>query len=312
LFANTIETAFQRMKTAQTKNEAPRGRQLRLFSFVFVYASFIDTMATESDLEDADPPLFPDERQSRIAELVATNGKVYVTQLVKLFDVTEATLRKDLNSLEQKGLLKRTHGGAVSVRPPLEQEVETRIARQATAKAEIAKACVELVNPSEAIFLDCGTTVREIAKQLVNSSKRVMVLTSAPVVAETIADVSWISHVMLGGVLRRLSGCLSGPLATEHLRNFAINTAFIGVSGITEAGITVADLSEAQLKAAVIERARRVVVPLDHSKVGLADFSLVCPLDRIDIVVTDAHNDHLAQICQTHQIQLIVTQKKRD
>ena len=98
--------------------------------------------------------------------------------------------------------------------------------------------------------MDCGTTVREIAKQLVNSSKRVMVLTSAPVVAETIADVSWISHVMLGGVLRRLSGCLSGPLATEHLRNFAINTAFIGVSGITEAGITVADLSEAQLKAA--------------------------------------------------------------
>jgi DeoR/GlpR family transcriptional regulator of sugar metabolism len=284
----------------------------RLFSFVFVYASFIETMATESDLEDAGPPLFPDERQSRIAELVTTNGKVYVTQLVKLFDVTEATLRKDLNSLEQKGLLKRTHGGAVSVRPPLEQEVETRIARQATAKAEIAKACVELVNPSEAIFLDCGTTVREIAKQLVNSSKRVMVLTSAPVVAETIADVSWISHVMLGGVLRRLSGCLSGPLATEHLRNFAINTAFIGVSGITEAGITVADLSEAQLKAAVIERARRVVVPLDHSKVGLADFSLVCPLDRIDIVVTDAHNDHLAQICQTHQIQLIVTQKKRD
>ena len=97
-------------------------------------------MATESDLEDADPPLFPDERQSRIAELVATNGKVYVTQLVKLFDVTEATLRKDLNSLEQNGLLKRTHGGAVIVRSPLEQEVETRIARQATAKAEIAKA----------------------------------------------------------------------------------------------------------------------------------------------------------------------------
>jgi DeoR/GlpR family transcriptional regulator of sugar metabolism len=269
-------------------------------------------MAAKNVLEDAVPPLFPDERRSRIAELVATNGKVYVPQLAKLFDVTEATLRKDLNTLEQKGLLKRTHGGAVNVRPPLEQEVVTRTTRQASAKAEIAEACVELVNHGEAIFLDCGTTVHEIAKHLVGSSKRVMVLTSGPATADTIADVSWISHVMLGGQLRRLSGCVSGPLATEQLRNFTISTAFIGVSGITDAGITVADLSEARLKAAVIERASRVVVPLDHSKVGLADFAHVCPLNQIDIVVTDAPNDYLVRICQANEIQLIVTNKSRD
>ena len=269
-------------------------------------------MTAEDDLKDAVPPLFLDERQSRIAELVATNGKVYVPQLAKLFDVTEATLRKDLNTLEQKGLLKRTHGGAVSARPPLEQEVVTRIARHASAKAEIAKACVELVNHGEAIFLDCGTTIHEIAKHLAGSSKRVMVLTSGPATAETIADVSWISHVMLGGQLRRLSGCVSGPLATEQLRNFTISTAFIGVSGITEAGITVADLSEARLKAAVIERASRVVVPLDHSKIGLADFAHVCPLNQIDIVVTDASNDYLVRICQANEIQLIVTKKEQD
>jgi DeoR/GlpR family transcriptional regulator of sugar metabolism len=269
-------------------------------------------MAAEHDSEDAVPPLFPDERQRRIAELVATNGKVHVPQLAKLFDVTEATLRKDLNTLEEKGLLKRTHGGAVSARPPLEQEVVTRTTRHASAKGEIAEACVELVNHGEAIFLDCGTTVHEIAKHLVGSSKRVMVLTSGPATAETIADVSQISHVMLGGQLRRLSGCVSGPLATEQLRNFTISTAFIGVSGITEAGITVADLSEARLKAAVIERASRVVVPLDHSKVGWADFAHVCPLSQIDIVVTDAPNDYLVRICQANEIQLIVTNKPRD
>jgi DeoR family fructose operon transcriptional repressor len=80
-------------------------------------------MAAKNVLEDAVPPLFPDERRSRIAELVATNGKVYVPQLAKLFDVTEATLRKDLNTLEQKGLLKRTHGGAVSARPRLSKRL---------------------------------------------------------------------------------------------------------------------------------------------------------------------------------------------
>ena len=288
--------------------------QLRLISFIFVYdrVTFDETMAAKDDLKDAETPVFPDERQNRIAELVATHGKVHMPHLVKLFDVTEVTLRKDLNALEQKGLLKRTHGGAVSVRPPLEQEVVTRTTRHTKAKAEIAEACVELVNPGEAIFLDCGTTVHEIAKHLVGSSKRVMVLTSGPATAETIADVSWISHVMLGGQLRRLSGCVSGPLATEQLRNFTISTAFIGVSGITDAGITVADLSEARLKAAVIERASRVVVPLDHSKVGLADFAHVCPLSQIDIVVTDAPNDYLVRICQANEIQLIVTNKPRD
>jgi DeoR/GlpR family transcriptional regulator of sugar metabolism len=247
-------------------------------------------MAVENNLKEAEAPIFPDERQNRIAELVATHGKVHMPQLVKLFDVTEVTLRKDLNTLEQKGLLKRTHGGAVSIRPPLEQEVVTRIARHAAAKAEIAEACVDLVNPGEAIFLDCGTTVHEIAKKLVSGSKRVMVLTSGPGVAETI----------------------SGPLATEQLRNFTISTAFVGVSGITEAGITAADLSEARLKAAVIERASRVVVPLDHSKVGLADFAHVCPLNQIDIVVTDAQNVYLARICHAHGIQLIVTDRKQD
>ena len=109
-------------------------------------------MAAEDELKDAGTPTFPDERQNRIAELVATHGKVHMPQLVKLFDVTEVTLRKDLNALEQKGLLKRTHGGAVNVRPPLEQEVVTRTTRHASAKAEIAEACVELVNQGEAIF----------------------------------------------------------------------------------------------------------------------------------------------------------------
>ncbi len=153
-------------------------------------------MAEEPESNHAGLPVFPDERQKRIVELVALHGKVHVPQLVKLFAVTEVTLRKDLNALEQKGLLKRTHGGTVSVRTPLEQEVATRIAHHAAAKAEIAKACVELVNPGEAIFLDCGMTVHEIAKELVSSNKKLTVLTNAPLVAEAIADVPSIRHIL--------------------------------------------------------------------------------------------------------------------
>ena len=99
-------------------------------------------MAEEPESNHAGLPVFPDDRQKRIVELVALHGKVHVPQLVKLFAVTEVTLRKDLNALEQKGLLKRTHGGAVSVRHRWSKKVATRIAHHAAAEAEIAKACV--------------------------------------------------------------------------------------------------------------------------------------------------------------------------
>jgi predicted transcriptional regulator len=99
---------------------------------------------------------FPDERQAYIARLVATRGKVRVAQLTEHFGVSDPTIRKDLAVLEQKGLLKRTHGGAVSVRPPVEQEVASRQARHWEAKAAIARACVRLLASGEAVFQPKG------------------------------------------------------------------------------------------------------------------------------------------------------------
>ena len=98
-------------------------------------------------------PSFPDERQERIAELIATRGKVRIGQLTELFGVSEPTVRKDLTNMEQPGLLKRTHGGAVSVRPPVEQAMASRLAENAEAKRLIAKVCVQLPSPGEAVFL---------------------------------------------------------------------------------------------------------------------------------------------------------------
>lgn len=106
--------------------------------------------------------------------------------------------------------------------------------------------------------------------------------------------------------MRRISGCLVGPLALENLHRFTINTAFIGVSGLSESGVTVSDLNEAQLKAAVIERAQRVIVPIDHTKVGKVDFAQVCEIDEIDVVVTDQKNLYLQKWCNSHNIRLVV------
>jgi DeoR/GlpR family transcriptional regulator of sugar metabolism len=248
---------------------------------------------------------FPDERQAYIANLVASHGKVRVAQLTEHFGVTDPTVRKDLAALEQRGLLKRTHGGAVSVRPPVENEVASGQSRNWEAKAAIARACVRLLASGEAVFLDNGSTVQQIAQALAGSGLRLTVLTDAPAVAEALANAPGISHLLLGGQLRKLSGILLGPLATENLKLFRIGTAFIGTSGVSDAGVTVADLAESALKAAVIAQAQRVIVPADQSKMGVADFVKVCELDAIDAIVTDRRTDYLEALCRTHGVKLV-------
>ena len=264
---------------------------------------YIEAMRTE---QGTDEPIFADERQQQIAELVAVRGKVRTAQLTSVFGVTEPTLRKDLKVLEERGLLKRTHGGAISVRPPLEREIASRAAQNAEAKQAIALACLQEIGDGDAIFLDSGTTVHQLARNLARGGRYITVLTDAPAVADTIADLPTITHVLLGGYLRRISGCLSGPLAVENLNRFTINVAFIGVSGLSEGGVTVADLNEAGLKASVISRAQRVIVPIDHTKIGVVDFARVCELDEIDVVVTDQENPHLRKWCSSHDIRLVV------
>ncbi|GAC1455185.1 MAG: DeoR/GlpR family DNA-binding transcription regulator [Ktedonobacteraceae bacterium] len=268
------------------------------------------TKAMTMKQQPYEEPIFADERQQQIADLVVAHGKVRTAHLTQLFGVTEPTLRKDLSVLEERGLLKRTHGGAVSIRPPREQEVANRAAHHAEAKQAIALACLQEIGERDAIFLDGGTTVFQIARNLERYGRYVTVLTNAPAVAEIVANLPNVTHVLLGGYLRRISGSLVGPLALENLARFTINTAFIGVGGLSESGCTVADLNEAQLKATVIAQAQRVILPLDHTKVGAVDFARVCEIDAIDVVVTDQENLYLQKWCSSHNIRLVVASPK--
>jgi DeoR/GlpR family transcriptional regulator of sugar metabolism len=253
---------------------------------------------------DFTPPLFAAERQEKIAAFVANRGKIRLDELAALFDVSQPTLRKDLTVLEQQGLLKRTHGGALSIRAPGERDLMTRFVQNVEAKRAIGRACCDLIEDGEAVFLDCGTTIHHFAQQLATRRVQLTVLTNSPSIAECLADVSGITHIVLGGQLRHKTGGISGPLALEIIERFSIATAFIGGSGITEEAITVADFNEAQLKAAIIKRTQRVIVPIDHSKIGVVDFTKVCEPRDIDIVVTDFANDRLRRICRNNDIKL--------
>jgi DeoR family fructose operon transcriptional repressor len=182
--------------------------------------------------------------------------------------------------------------------------MDPRGALHGEAKDLIARACLEEIARGDSIFLDSGTTVQRIADLL--DQAHVNVLTNALGVAQGLADKPTIRHTLLGGSVRSLGGTVVGPVALDTLSRFTVNVAFISASGFTGAGISVADVGDAQVKQAVIERARRVVVPVDSSKFGVEDFVAVCELDRIDLVVTESASDEIRAVCAAHGVRLKV------
>ena len=251
-------------------------------------------------------PVFADERQARIAELVSVRGRARIGELAEAFGVTEPTIRKDLSALQERGLLKRTHGGALAVHPVIDRELAGRRGAHEVDKDAIAAACVQLVHDGDSVFLDSGTTVEALARRLAGEGQvRLSVLTSSLGVATALADVPSIDCVLLGGQLRRVDGSVVGDLALENLQRFTFSTAFLGVSGFSELGISVGSLAEASLKSAVIERARRVVLAVDHSKVGATDFARISDLDPVDVVVMDEASPAVRELCTTYEIELI-------
>ena len=262
---------------------------------------------------------FPDERQQRIAEYVAGRGRARIGELAAHFAVTEQTVRKDLRALHERGLLKRTHGGAIALHPLVDRELAGREATHREAKARIARACLGLLHDGDAIFLDSGTTVTGIARALAAEHalagggrrlRNLSVLTSALEVARELADLPAVEHVLLGGELRSQGGAVAGALTVENLQRFAVGVAFVGVSGFSGDGISVATIAEAQAKAAVIERARHVVVPFDASKAGATDFARICELDAIDTVVMDRAGAEVERLCRAHEIRLVVADER--
>ncbi len=240
-------------------------------------------------------------------------------ELAEALGVTEPTIRKDISDLAEQELLRRTHGGAICVRPLREPDVDTRRSQNTEQKTAIARACLHLISDGDAVFIDSGTTLQRLAELLAHPDeslgtippRNVNVLTNALPVAQTLADVSGVRHTTLGGTFRPAGQSFVGPLAMAALEQFTVNVAFLGVTGISDGRLTVADPAEAQLKRAVMERARQVVVAMDSSKLGASDYAYVCSLDAVHTLVTDQENSYLAGLCQAHSVKLVVSSSPR-
>jgi DeoR/GlpR family transcriptional regulator of sugar metabolism len=224
---------------------------------------------------------------------VAQNGRVTVAELSESLGVSAMTVRRDLELLEEQGLIRRVRGGALArISNAYEPPYVGRTATHNDAKRRIAKAALDLVIDGDTIVLDTGTTSLELAHAL-RGRKVITVVTAALRVAMELANEPDIRVVVAGGFLRPGELSLVGALAENVFSEFNCDTAFIGVGGVHPVkGITDYNPDDARIKRLAIGAAARKVLLADASKLGRAAFVNVATADEIDVLVTDAAADH--------------------
>ena len=238
--------------------------------------------------------MYAPERHQAILDLARERGRVEVRDLAEQLEVTPETIRRDLTSLERRGLVRRAHGGAVPIERASLGAPGARETVNAAEKDAIAAAALAEVPEHGSILIDAGTTTLRLA-ELIPAGGSLTVVTHSLPVAMTLAGRPGIELHVLGGRLEA-NGTTVGTWTHQALGMVAVDVAFLSIEGITpERGFTVADLAEAAVKSAVIRASRRTIVLADHTKFGREEFARIAPLAAVDTIITDsAVNTELA------------------
>lgn len=242
------------------------------------------------------------ERLTAMLEHVVANESIHVDDVIELFGVSAATARRDLDQLAEQQLITRTRGGATTNPTSSDLPLRYKTARQASEKRRIAHAAASRVLPGEVVGLNGGTTTTEVARELAlrpelhgaEGDAQVVVVTNAVNIANELAVRRHVRVVLTGGVVRAMSYELTGPLATRLLPEITIDTLFLGTNAIGPQGAYTHHDGEAEINAALVAHAHRVVVVADRTKIGATAFARICDLSAIDEIITDSDADEAA------------------
>ena len=228
------------------------------------------------------------ERQRQILSLLSKQGRLSVAEIVEQFSVSEATARRDLESLASEGKVQRVHGGAIAVeQAPPELPILERENEQADEKSRIGLAAANLVADNETIFLGSGTTVLEAAKNL-RDRKNLTVITNSLPVLNTLAGLKEVTVISLGGMLRDSELSFIGHITEQALAEIRVDKVIVGTRGISlEHGLTNDYLQETLTDRAILKIGREVIIVADHTKVNRVATALLAPLEVMHTFVTD-------------------------
>lgn len=229
--------------------------------------------------------MLPAERRRTIVDVVNEQGGSSVGELSERLDVSKATVRRDLRSLAEDGLVERTHGGALPVQTRAAEETYgQRGVQNLGAKRAIAERAVEEIQPRQAVFFDAGTTTMEVAKQATDGA--FIAATNSPLLALELSDRGEVK--LAGGTLREETQALVGPTGEAFLERTNFDLLFLGTNAVhPDAGLTTPNEDEARMKQLMVENADRVVLVADHTKFGLRSFVQFADLGAVDLLVTD-------------------------
>jgi DeoR/GlpR family transcriptional regulator of sugar metabolism len=237
-----------------------------------------------------DESLLAEERRFRISELLSRQRTVSASELIDILGVTAATVRRDLADLERKGLLVRSHGGAVSKSPTtnFQPSYDTLGRTNREEKQAIAAEASRMILDGDTIFLEGSTTVSEVAPRLQHRN-RLTVVTNSPLILCQLQRYPEINVMCTGGDLQRDVFYMSGVWAQRSLSEIRVDKAFLGVSGIDPGyGMSTASHAEATIKKAIIQSAKMRIALVDHSKFGKQGFAYVGPVTELTTLITDS------------------------
>lgn len=251
-------------------------------------------------------------RRHRIMQWIKKHGRITIPEMLEHFDCSEATARRDLDTLERRGELIRTIGGAIfegnnAVREATFQEKKHLLWLE---KEAIAKCAAEHVMEGDSVCLTGGTTTYLIAKEL-KKLQGITVVTNAVNIAMELADSEGIQVVVIGGVMRNNTFELSGPLAEKTIQHLNIEKVFMGIDGFSVSrGITTYSELEAETARLLMERAESTYAVFDHTKVGKSSLFSVAPIKSLSGIITDAPLDpEVEQVVKQYGISIAIAHR---
>lgn len=235
------------------------------------------------------------ERQERLRDMIRASGTVRIDELCRRMNVSPATVRRDLEALESRGLIRRVHGGAMSVENRREEPLfDEKVSVALKEKRAIAEKAATLVRPGDTLFIDGGSTTLELARLLSSRTDITIVTNSLRATLEL--SGSGPPVILIGGELRRRSQTMVGSLTRLMLSHIHVDRAFMGTIGITAESATTTDPNEAFTKDLVMKQATEVILLADHTKGGKVSFATVGDVADIDVLITDADFDHRLEL----------------
>ncbi len=230
-------------------------------------------------------------RQLKIRAMLKAQGFVELSTLCEVLHSSESTVRRDLIALQDEGVLKRVHGGAMDARSPggRGDDFAGHARRMVDEKRRIAAATAALIEDGQTLILDAGSTVAAVARELLDRSLHVV--TNSLPIAEILGEARRVDVTLTGGQLDSQFGVMLGPLCEQMLGSLAVDVAVMGIGGVTDKGLSNSNPLVVGSERKMVEVARQVVIVSDHTKFGRAALIPLAPLDVVDVVVSDTGLD---------------------